>query len=167
VDKIEDGVLNSDEMISPAEASAPAEEPANDEVKPAKAHTDLFADEKTADKRSLYLVVAGAIAVPVVFLALASFEFLNFSTAVYIVGLCSIPLVLWAGHKTNTVYVVFLGIILAALMTCLYCLWVALAKYNFDVKAQEAKQRVGMVQPVDRGLFVETGTNAAYTFADC
>ena len=175
MDKIEDGIPNFDEMISPVEVAEPAEEPAGDEVKPADPHADphpnphedLFADEKKAGDPSRYLVIAGVIGIPVVFLLLAWFGLLNFPTAVYIICLAFIPLVLWMGRKTNTVYTVFLGCIIAALLTCVYCLWVALASYNFDVKAQEAKQRVGMVEPVDRAMFVENGVNAAGTFADC
>jgi len=53
------------------------------------------------------------------------------------------------------------------LMTCLYCLWTVLAKYHFDVKASEAKQRVGVVQPVDRGWQLATRADTANTFADC
>jgi len=175
VDKIEDGIPNSDEMISPVEVAEPAGEPAGDEVKRADPHADphpnphddLFADEKTGGDRSRYLVIGGVIGVPVVFLVIAWLGLLNYSTAVYITCLGFLPLVLWMGRKTNTVYTVFLGCIIAVLLTCVYLLWVVLGKYNFDVKAQEAKQRVGMVQPVDRGLLVATAANAANTFADC
>ena len=62
-----------------------------------------------------------------------------------------IPLVLWVGRKTNTVYVVLLGCVIAVLMTCIYCLWAVLARYHFDVKAPEATQRVGVAEPVNRG----------------
>ena len=46
------------------------------------------------------------------------------------------------GRKTNTVFVVFLGCVLAAVLTAVYCLWMELARYKFDIKAQDAKQRV-------------------------
>jgi uncharacterized protein (DUF58 family) len=98
---------------------------------------------------------------------LAWFEVMDFSTAVYIIGLGFLPLILWMGRMTNTVYVVFLGCILAALLTCLYCLWVMLAQYRFDVKASEAKQRVAMAQPVDCGMLAAADAIATNTFADC
>jgi hypothetical protein len=141
-----------------AEKAEPAkkgkkEKKAKKEKKPkeAKKETDAFWEEKKARDPSFYLAMGLVIGIPVVLLAAAQFKYLNFSTAIYIVGLCSIPLVLWMGRRTNTIYVVFMGIILAALITCIYAMWVVLAKYNFDVKAQEAKQRVAMVQPVDHG----------------
>ena len=165
MDKIEDGILDSDEMTSPDEASAPAEEPSDDDVKETKAPVDLFADEKKIDMQPVYLI-AGTISLAVVLLVIAWSGLWNYSTAVYIIGLIFIPLVLWMSRKTNTVYVVFLGCIIAALMTCLYCLWIVLAKYHFDVKASEAKQRVTMAQPVDRGVLVAAG-DATNTFADC
>ncbi len=56
---------------------------------------------------------------------------------------------LWLGHKTNTVYVVILGCVLAAVLTAVYCLWTEMERYNFDIKAQEAKQRVTMTAPCE------------------
>ena len=49
------------------------------------------------------------------------------------------------GRKTNTVFVVILGCVLAAVLTSVYCLWMELVRYKFDIKAQDAKQRVSMV----------------------
>lgn len=170
MDDIEGGIPNSDEVdevIAPDEASAPAEEPAPDEAKRAKAHRDAFGDEAAPDNRSLYLAIGGVIGIPLIFLLLAWFEVMNFSTAIYVIGMGFIPLILWMGRMTNTVYVAFLGCILAALLTCLYCLWVMLAHYNFDVKASEAKQRVAMAQPVDCGLLAVADAIATSTFADC
>jgi hypothetical protein len=128
---------------------------------------DDFGEEKKPRDLSLYLVLLLLVGIPVALLGLASIAYLNFATAIYLIGLFSIPLLLWISRKSNTVYVALLGIVLAALMTCIYCLWVVLAKYNFDVKAQEAKQRVGMVQPVDRGLLVAAAAHASSALADC
>jgi hypothetical protein len=92
----------------------------------------------------------------------------NYATAVYLVGLTFIPLLLWLGRKTNTVYVVFLGIVIAGLMTGIYYLWVILADgYHFDVKASEAKQRVGMIERVDPGWQLAIRDDSINPFADC
>ena len=107
-------------------------------------------EEKEPSKLPLYLPVAAAVGLPVIALSapLPSLgEILCFSTAVYIIALGYIPLALWMGRKTNTVYVVFLGCVLAAVLTAVYCLWMELGRYKFDIKAQEAKQRVSMVWP--------------------
>jgi hypothetical protein len=167
VDKVEDEVVDSDKAPVD-EATAPAEEPAAPEeaehtetseeaketeapekVKETKKPVDLFADEKKADLTPLF-IVAGMLGLAVILLVIAWADYWNYSTAVYIAGLTFIPLLLWLSRKTNTVYVVFLGCVIAVLMTCIYCLWTVVAKYNFDVKASEAKERVGMAQPVDR-----------------
>ena len=126
----------------------------------------IFADEKKADMTPLFLT-AGVLGLAVVLLLIAWAGLWNYSTAVYVTGLTFIPLLLWMGRKTNTVYTVFLGCVIAVLMTCIYCLWAVLAQYHFDVKASEAKQRVGMAQPVDRGWQLAASTDMANTFGEC
>ncbi len=122
-----------------------------EEVKPTKKPVDLFADEKKTDMTP-FLVIAAVLGLAVViFLAGWALRW-NTSTAVYFIGLTFIPLMLWLGRRTNTVYVVFLGCVIAVLMTCVYCLWTVLAnEYRVDVKASQATQRAAMAQPVDRG----------------
>lgn len=112
-------------------------------------------------------LAAGALGLAVVLLLMAWAGLWNYSTAVYVTGLIFIPLLLWMGRKTNTVYTVFLGCVIAVLMTCIYCLWAVLAQYHFDVKASEAKQRVGMAQPVDRGWQFAASTDTANTSGEC
>jgi hypothetical protein len=139
----------------PAAAVLPAEEEAEpvrladekeEERKEHEPDERLF-EEKEPSKLPLYLPVAVAIGLPVIALALALVNVWTYSTAVYVIALGFIPLGLWLGRKTNTVYVVIMGCVLAALLTAVYCLWMYLARYNFDVKAQDAKQRVSMVLP--------------------
>ena len=98
-----------------------------EEPKETKKPVDLFADEKKADMTP-FLVIAGVLGLAVVILLAAWTCYWNYSTAVYFIGLTFIPLMLWLGRKTNTVYVVFLGCIIAVLMTCVYCLWTVLAE---------------------------------------
>jgi hypothetical protein len=168
VDKVEDEVVGSGEGPADA-ASAPAEEPAApvevkesgapeevketegpEEDKETKKPVDLFADEKKTDLTP-FLAIGGVLCLAVVIFLIAWALRWNNSTAVYFIGLTFIPLLLWLGRKTNTVYVVLLGCVIAVLMTCVYCLWTVLAWYHFDVKASQATQRVSMAQPVDRG----------------
>jgi hypothetical protein len=188
VDKVEDDVVDPGEGAPVDEASTPAEQPAAldqvkehgtpeelkeaeapkeaKEAKETKKPVDLFADEKKADLTPLFLI-AGVFGLAVVLLVIAWAGYLGYPTAVYVAGLVFIPLLLWLGRRTNTVYVVFLGCVIAVLLTCIYCLWTVLANYQFDVKASEAKQRVGMVQPVDRGLQMVIRADVTGRFAGC
>jgi hypothetical protein len=156
VAEIEDDIPNVDEIISPDETAISAEEtapPAEVEPAPAEVHeaerpVSAF-DEETPQAKPPLLEIAVAIGVPVVCIALAFLGFLNFSTALYIIGLAYVALMTWMGRETNTVYTVILGCVLIALLTSVYCLWTVLAKYGFDVKAQEAKGRAAITRPVD------------------
>jgi hypothetical protein len=152
VAEIEDDfpVVDVEETVSSEDTAPPAEEEvAPAEVKETKAPVSAF-DEDMEPKRALPILEIGvAIGVPVVCLAIAFFGYINFSTALYFTGVALVALMMWMGRKTNTVYTVLLGIVLIALLTCIYYHWTVLAKLGFDVKAQEAKQRVTMAQPFD------------------
>ena len=112
--------------------------------------------KKEAGKLPLVVELAGVIGVPVVLLALFWFKIIFFSTAIFLIGVGFIPYGLWKGRRSNTVFTVFLGCTLAALLTATYCLWMELGRYQFDLKAQEAKQRVGMLRPIERELFAHS-----------
>jgi hypothetical protein len=100
-------------------------------------------DDEFGPKQSLPVVELGvAIAVPVVCIALAVLDFVNFSTALLAIGIALVALMAWMGRRTNTLYTVALGCILISLITSVYCLWTVLAKYHYDVKATEARQGV-------------------------
>jgi hypothetical protein len=112
-------------------------------------------DRGDKESKSLALVaaVAAAIGLPVICLALAFLNIVLFCTAFYLIGLGYVPLALWLGRKTNTIYTVFLGCVLAALMTAIYCLWIELAvHYLGDYEAKEAKQGISMNLPADHAL---------------
>ncbi len=184
MDKVEDEVVESGKVAPPHGTAVPPDEPAPEEakeiepleevkeseapeeVKETKKPVDIFADEKKADMTPLFLIL-GVLGLAVVFLLIAWLGYLNFSTAVYFSGLTFMPLLLWLGRKTNTVYVVFLACVIAVLMTCIYFLWVKLAEYHFDVKASEAKQRVGMIQSLDRGWQLASHDDPGDKSADC
>jgi hypothetical protein len=123
---------------TPAKAEK-AEKPKK--AKKVKRRTDF--DDEFGPKQSLPVVELGvAIAVPVVCIALAVLDFVNFSTALLAMGVALVALMAWMGRRTNTLYTVILGCILISLITSVYCLWTVLAKYHYDVKATEARQSV-------------------------
>jgi hypothetical protein len=165
VDKVEDEVVDSGEMAPVDDVPAAAEEPVVEKTKEIVKPVDIFADEKKADMTPVFVTV-GVIGFAVALVVVGWFG--NWaSTAIYIVGLTLVPLLLWLGRKTNTVYTVFLGCVIAVLLTCVYCLWTVLAKYHFDVKASEAAGGgSAMAQPIDRGLQIVSCV-AADAFADC
>jgi len=182
VANIEDENLNIDELKTPGEEAAAEEPVLEDEAAPAdgadeqlqpveatdaeaveaeeaevKAEETEEGEEEEAEKKPgklpLYWELAGVIGVPVVLLALFWFKIIFFSTTIFLIGVGFIPYGLWRGRRSNTVFTVFLGCTLAALLTAAYCLWMELGRYQFDLKAQEAKQRVGMSPPIERALF--------------
>ncbi|MCD4728555.1 MAG: hypothetical protein K8R46_12890, partial [Pirellulales bacterium] len=142
-----------DEQLQPVEAVDEAEVKAEEteEGEEEKAEeSEKEEAEKEAGKLPLVVELAGVIGAPAVLLALFWFEIIFFSTAIFLIGISFIPYGIWKGRKSNTVFTVFLGCTLAALMTAAYCLWVEMGRYRFDFKAHEAKQRVGMLLPVER-----------------
>jgi hypothetical protein len=158
----------SPEEVKEVESLEEAKETESSEkAKKTKKVVDIFADEKKADMTPLFAIL-GVFGLTVVFLLIAWLGYLKFSTAVYFGGLAFTPLLLWLGRKSNTVYVVFLGIVIAGLMTGIYYLSIILADgYHFDLKASEAKQRVGMIERVDPGWQLAIRDDTIDTFADC
>ena len=109
-------------------------------------------EETPPNKLPVYLEYAGLACIPLILLVLGYSEVvLFFSTALYLIALGLIPYGIWKGRETNTVFTVILGCALAAVFTAIFCLWMEFGRYQFDLKAQEVKQRVSMVQPVQFG----------------
>ena len=86
--------------------------------------------------------MAVAVGLPVILLGLAVVNFVFFSTAIYLVAMGYTFLGLWIYRRTNTLYTVLLGCALAAVLTAVYCLWIEMGNYEFDLKAKDAKQRI-------------------------
>ncbi|NLF07097.1 MAG: hypothetical protein GX594_03825 [Pirellulaceae bacterium] len=134
------------EPLEPAEgAEAVAEEQPVEEPAAETEESEAEAPEKPR-KRSFLIEAVLAIGLPVVFVGLFLVNIIFLSTAVYLLGMCYIPLGLWMGRRSNTVFTVFLACTLAALMTASFCLWIELRRYEFDTKAQDA--RVSMTLPM-------------------
>jgi hypothetical protein len=161
VAKVEDDNFNFEEMNLPGEE--PAQVELADEVSSVsavesddEAVVEQVEDaeeerKKDSDKLHFYLTCAGAAAIPLLLLVLASAQVIFPATAIYLVCLGLIPFGLWMGRETNTVFTIFLGFVLAAVFTGVYCLWIELGRHNFDINAREVKQRVGMTLPVEHG----------------
>jgi hypothetical protein len=143
-----EGAVPADEVVA-AEA-AELERPVVDEEEE---------EEVEPSKLPFYLEIAGLIALPVIIFVMASGDLLGVGlnvlsiwTALYVIGLCLIAYILWMSRRSNTVYTVFLGCVLAAMLTASYCLWMELMKYQFDLNAREVKAKIGMSVPVEHGL---------------
>ncbi|MCE5267320.1 MAG: hypothetical protein LLG00_05490 [Planctomycetaceae bacterium] len=146
-----------------ASASSPVESDAAEATETPKApivdEKDAWAEEpaKRPSKLPLYLELLALVAVPLALLALAGkdlgilgLNYLSIWTAIYLIGLGLIGYAIWKSRATSTLYTVFLGCVLAGMLTGIYCLWMELAvNYKFDVKAREAKQKVSMTLPAD------------------
>ena len=78
-------------------------------------------------------------------------EKLFFSTALYIIALGFIAYGVWKSSASSTVYMVILASALVAILTAMYFLWIEIRRYNFDIKAKDAKQRVVISQPIELG----------------
>lgn len=90
----------------------------------------------------------GAVAgVSVLLFVLALAGLLYFATAIYVISIGMVGYGIWKGRETNSVYTVFLGCTLVAVLTAIYCLWMELGRYHYDVKAREARQRVSFSAP--------------------
>ena len=115
-------------------------------------------EEKEPSKLPLYLEWAGVIGIPLIILGLAllytvcfSQAFNAFSTAIYLIALGFIPYGIWKGRETPDVFTLFLACALAAVLTAAYCMWLEMGRYDLDIRARGAKQRVGMSQPFSSG----------------
>jgi hypothetical protein len=167
----EDGLLAGEGIGEPAateEAAALPGEPIETEAAATEAEPEKTEEEKKTEEEEAeeaekepyqlppYVEWGGAIGIPLILLVLGWFQIIYFSTAIYLIAVGFIPYGIWKGRATNTVFTVFLACALAAVLTGLYCLWLEIGRYQFDVKAREAKHRISMSQSVppryDAGL---------------
>ncbi len=155
----EEAVSAEPAAIASPDLAAPTGEATAEPVQAEQAETETAEVEGAKEPGNLlvYLEWGGAIGIPAIILAFAWLEVLYFSTALYAISVGFIPYGIWQGRKTNTVYTVILGCTLVAVLTAIYCLWLEVGRYRFDIKAQNAKQRVGMSQPIEAGFLVQTG----------
>ncbi|MEN6451010.1 MAG: hypothetical protein ABFC96_11005 [Thermoguttaceae bacterium] len=134
------------EMPAPEEPVAAAEDDEEEEIEPSKL--------------PLFLEVLALIVVPLGLLALASNDILgkgglgllSIWTALYFIGLGLVGYALWKSRATSDLYTVFLGCVVAGLLTGVYILWMELAiNYKFDISAQQAK-KVSVLLPTELRL---------------
>lgn len=152
--------LNFDELKMPGEENAAvdpvledeaveqleAEEmPADDQVAVAE-KSEEEEPKKKSGKKSLLVEAVAAIGLPVVCAGLFLANIIYLSSAIYLLGLCYVPLGMWMGRRSNTLYSVLVGGALVAVMTASFYLWIELRKHDFDIKAKGS--RVSMIQPI-------------------
>ena len=140
-----DSVLGALDAEEGAEAAAeePREEAKEQEVKPPEG--------KKPFQLPWYIELAAVVVVAAIVLGLAAWHLLGLSTALYLIAVALIAYGSWKGRATNSVYTVMLACALAAIVTAAYLLWLELERYNLDIKAREARQKVGMSQRLQFG----------------
>jgi len=124
------------EEAAPAEPLTPPEEP-------------VVADEpagKSPGASLPYVEWCIAAAVAVVILGLGWRGIMYLSTALFIVSIGLVCYALWRCRQSSGIETVLLGCALVAVLTALYCLWLEMGRYGFDIKARDSKQRVSAVE---------------------
>ena len=84
-----------------------------------------------------YVAWAAALAGAVILLALALLHFIYFGTAIYLISIGLVFYGIWKDRETNTAYTVLLGCALIAVLTAVYCLWIELGRYHFNISAKQ------------------------------
>jgi hypothetical protein len=125
-------------------AEGVAAEDAAPEAEKAEEPEEIEAEKKAKPSSPLKVYMDWAIAggVAALLLLVALVGLLNFSTVLYAVSVGLVLFAIWKYRQTNDLYTVMLGFCLIAILTAVYCLWLEVGRYRFDVKAKEAKQHV-------------------------
>ena len=137
-----------DEM--PAAETPSAEQPSEDKsesTEPAAAET---AEPLPHESRDLSAMLEyGGIGLGVfVLLALGWLNLFYFSTALYTISIGLVGYGIWKGRATNNIYTMFMACALLAVLTAVYCLWLELGRYQFEIKPKHAG-RAAVVQTFD------------------
>jgi hypothetical protein len=144
-----------DSVLEALDAAAATETAAEEPTEEAKEEGEEEGVKPPAEKKPFklpwYLELAAVAVIALILLGIAAMHFLYFSTALYVIALGLIPYGIWKTGETSNVYTVILGCALAAVLTAAYCLWIELERYDLDIKARTAKQRIGMVQGLQFG----------------
>jgi hypothetical protein len=86
----------------------------------------------------------GGVAVIAVVLFVLKVIFLP--TVVYVIAVAGVAYGIWKGRETNTLYTVFLGCALIALLTAVLCLWIELQRYGYNIKAKSRGPQAAVTQ---------------------
>lgn len=153
---IEDDGTPAEEMTeSDLDLPEEGELTADEEGEPDEEEEDLEEKAKEAKERLLRRVDTGLwiayAAFWVIFVGVCAYchftSGLGAAMTLLLVGspllavLC-VPLLLWTGRRTNTVYDMLLAVSLAAVLLAVFFLVMEWASYKFDTGADDAKQRV-------------------------
>ena len=104
-------------------------------------------EERETSKLPMVLEIAAIIAVPAAIAGLFVMQTFDAWSCLYVFLLACIPYALWKGRATNTVFTVFLGCILAAELTAIFCLLKEFQHYGYNVSARAARQKFSMAAP--------------------
>jgi hypothetical protein len=105
------------------------------------------------DQVPQYIEWGGMIGIPVLLLILALMHLIYFATAVYLISIGFVGYGIWKNRETSSIYIVLLGCALIAILTALYCLWIELGRYDFNIRA---KQPLTMVRTTPCGTSFPT-----------
>ena len=157
------------DFTEPAEMDEAAELPAIGDMQfePEDEAEEAESEEKPKPTSKLPLIVELVVFLGVCggVLAWTYFEFADSEgmffwsiLAIFLLGLVSIPFVLWKSRETCTPYRVMLALSLAAILTAAFCLFLELKTYDYDINAEGAKQRT---QATPAAQFGPSTTSAA------
>jgi cation transport ATPase len=150
--EVEDDLADIETLEEETEHHEGVEEAAVEEEKEVEEE-----EEKKPKEIPLYVELAVAGGISAVLLLLAWFQVVLFSTALYLIAVGFVPYGIWKGRETNTVYSVMLGCALVAVLTAIYCLWLEVGRYGFEVKAK-LPQPLSMSRPIQSGADTTTAT---------
>jgi len=148
-DAVETAATEGDKPVDDKDSIIIEEKP-KEEKKKKGGKTASEAKPKLKEKlraHQTHLEWAGLAFSFLILLVVAFLGLILFATAIYGFSLIAIAYTLWKGRKANSIYVAMLGLALAALLTGVYCLWIELALYRFDVRAREVRPRLSMSAP--------------------
>lgn len=128
-----EGPLNAMEEPAVQEEPAMVEPEARSEAEPAAAQEPSSGGSMPLAAYADWLATVG---VAVAALALGLLGFIYLGTAVYVMAVAIVGTLLWKDRKTNSIYTVLLGCALIAIVTAVYCLWIELERYHFEIRAK-------------------------------
>ena len=141
-------VPTEEAAVEPAEADLAdlATEPGSAAHVEEPAHAEEE-DEREPSKLPIALEIAAIFVLPVVIIVLAVMHYVNPWVGLYLFLTACVPYALWKGRRTNTVFTVFLGFVLAAELTAIFCLFKEFQRYGYDVSGRAGKQKVTIAAP--------------------
>ena len=133
VAEIKDFAVSDEELAESVESLDESAAETDEEVEDGSA--------KERSKMSQYIEWGSVGGISVILLILAVCGILSYATAFYLIAVGLVPYGIWLGRETNTVYTVILGCALIGVLTAIYCLWMEVGRYQFEINAKKAFQQ--------------------------